>query len=167
MTELRQAAASGAEDPDQELWLIASRMQAARIEAKFSQDQAAAIAGVSRATMIRWEGATGEPKARALRRLARAYKVSVSWLVGDSEFKGVPDQGSLLVYEEGVRLAEDVLAKGTPPKKWPSWLIRPPQLGVAMTIGLPYTVVPEEEKSAYLVHLEALAGALFRKARQQ
>lgn len=50
-------------------------LAAARVNAKMNQDEAAKALKVSKATLVKWEGGTAEPRITKAREIAELYKV--------------------------------------------------------------------------------------------
>lgn len=68
-------------DVDLELEGIAKRLRMARAATGMTQLRAAAEAGISPSVLSLYEHARRDPLSLAIKRLARAYGVSVDWLM--------------------------------------------------------------------------------------
>jgi transcriptional regulator with XRE-family HTH domain len=66
---------------------IGDRIMIARKRNDYSQEQLAALVGVSSKTVMRWENDRNEPGPTPCLKLAQALHVTRTWLIGDTDLR--------------------------------------------------------------------------------
>ena len=75
---------------------IGSKIKAARLEKKLTQEQVAEILGVSRQTISNWENEKSYPDIISVIKMSDCYEVSLDYLL-----KGEQKMAKKLVYSQG------------------------------------------------------------------
>lgn len=87
------------------IWTLQDRIRKAREQAGFKQDELAQLLGTTRQTLGRWENGSHVPTKKALKLLAKATDVPLSWLLDDEpsprsyRTDGLPPQRLVLEWQ--------------------------------------------------------------------
>ncbi len=95
---------AGQPEQPSERQVVGRRLRAARETLGLTQDDVAGALGVQRTSVIAMEAGRRNVTALELRRLARLYRRSVQWLLGEEEETAAVDQA---LYRATKKLSED------------------------------------------------------------